>query len=238
MLDQVMATMLDAETSLHRSRPDAERVVDVRLNTRAAEIVGNGKARGVQLETGEALQADLIIAATGVKPNLDLLEGSSIAHQWGILVNANLQTNHPDIFAAGDCLETPNRLTGARMVHAIFPNAIQQGHVVGMNLAGNPIEYDGAERMNSLKHLGLPIMAAGEKQGDCVLRERKNGTLRTIYFKGSQLVGFQLVGDIRAAGIFHALMVQQCDISSLQPRLLDPNFGEGMHVWEALSALT
>jgi NAD(P)H-nitrite reductase large subunit len=124
------------------------------------------------------------------------------------------------------------------MVHAIFPNAVQQGHVVGMNLAGYPTEYEGAERMNSLKHLGLPIMAAGEKGGDCVLRERQNGTLRTIYLKENHLVGFQLAGDIRAAGIYHALMVQQRDICNLQPHLLEPNFGEGMRAWEAISAFT
>jgi NAD(P)H-nitrite reductase large subunit len=108
--------------------------------------------------------------------------------------------------------------------------------VVGLNLAGYPVEYEGAERMNSLKHLGLPIMAAGEKQGDRILREQQDSSLRTIYLRDNRLVGFQLVGDIRAAGVLHAVMTQKSDISRLEAHLLDPNFGEGMLAWSAITA--
>ncbi len=236
MLDQVMATMLDAETASIVLILMGSHGVDVRLKTKAIEFVGNGNADGVRLESGEVLQADLLIAATGVKPNLDMLQGSGIAANRGIKVDEHLRTNAPDVFAAGDCIETPNLLTGETSVHAIFPNAVEQGRVAGMNLAGYPVVYDGAERMNSLKHLGLSIMAAGEKQGDNILREQHDKSLRTIYLHEKHLVGFQLVGDIRAAGVLHALMTQKSDISRLQSHLLDPNFGEGMLAWSAVIA--
>ena len=235
MLDQVMATMLDVETasialSLMRSHG-----VDIRLKTKAAAFMGNGRANGVRLESGEMLQADLLIAATGVKPNLDLLQGSGIAFKWGITVDDHLRTNAPEVFAAGDCIESPDLLTGEMLVHAIFPNAIEQGRMAGMNLAGYPVAYEGAERMNSLKHLGLPIIAAGEKQGDRILREQHDKSLRTIYLRENRLVGFQLVGDIKAAGVLHALMTQKSDVSRLESTLLDPNFGEGMLAWSAIT---
>ena len=162
--------------------------------------------------------------------------GSGISSQRGIQVDKYLKTNAPDVYAAGDCIETPNLLTGEPFVHAIFPNAVDQGQVAGMNLAGYPTEYEGAERMNSLKHLGLPIMAAGEKEGDQVLCEQQGNNLRTVYLRENQLVGFQLAGDIRAAGVLHALMIQKSDISHLQSQLLDPNFGEGMVAWNAITA--
>jgi nitrite reductase (NADH) large subunit len=127
-------------------------------------------------------------------------------------------------------------VSGETSLHAIFPNAMEQGRVAGMNLAGFPLAYEGAERMNSLKHLGLPIMAAGEKQGDVILQNRIGGNLRTIYLRDQRIVGFQLVGDIHAAGIMHALMLQKSDVSHLQGRLLDPDFGEGMLVWNAIQA--
>jgi NAD(P)H-nitrite reductase large subunit len=164
-----------------------------------------------------------------------MLEGSGIASNRGIKVDEYLRTNVPDVFAAGDCTETPDILTGETFVHAIFPNAVEQGHVAGMNLAGYPTVYEGAERMNSLKHLGLPIMATGEKQGDFILQEQREGNLRTIYLKEKRVVGFQLVGDIHAAGVLHALMIQKSDVSHLQSRLLDPNFSEGMLAWSAIS---
>ena len=236
MLDQVMATMLDAETASIALNLMRAHGVDIRLKTKAAAFVGNGKANGVRLESGEVLQADLMIAATGVKPNLDLLQGSGIASKWGITVDDHLKTNAPDVYAAGDCIESANLLTGEILVHAIFPNAVEQGRVAGMNLAGYPVRYEGAERMNSLKHLGLPIMAAGEKQGDRILREGHGKSLRTIYLRENRLVGFQLVGDIKAAGVLHALMMQQSDISRLESHLLDPNFGEGMQAWSAINA--
>jgi nitrite reductase (NADH) large subunit len=236
MLDQVMSAMLDADTAAIAARLMRQRGVDLRLGTKAEAFVGNGRANGVKLATGEVLQADLVIAATGVKPNLDLLQGSGISHNWGISVDDHLQTNAPGVYAAGDCIEAPDLLTGETFVHAIFPNAIEQGRVVGMNLAGYAEDYEGAERINSLKHLGLPVMAAGEKTGDTILRRADGDNLRTVYLQEKRLVGFQLVGDIRAAGVYHSLMTQKSDVGHIQSQLLEPNFGEGMLAWRAISA--
>jgi nitrite reductase (NADH) large subunit len=238
MLDQVMGTMLDAETASIAADLMRSHGVDLRLKTKATAFIGNDTASGVRLETGETLTADLLIAATGVKPNLDLVEGSGINHQRGICIDNHLQTNVPDVFAAGDCIETPDLVTGETFLHAIFPNAIEQGRVAGMNMVGYLTEYEGAERMNSLKHLGLPIMAAGEKQGDLILRDGHNSTLRTIYLQEKCVVGFQLVGDICAAGNLHALMRQKSDVSNILSHLLDPNLGEGMLAWRSITAFS
>ena len=235
MLDQVMPGMLDAETASFALQAMQERGVQVRLNTTVKAFAGKRRATGVLLESGETLKADLYIAATGVKPNLEFLEDSGIRREWGITVDEHLRTSHPDVYAAGDVIEAPDRLTGERYVHAIFPNAVAQGTVVGLNLAGFDIPYEGADRMNSLKHLDLPIMAVGLKEGDEVLRDRQNGNLRTLYLKQDRLVGFQMVGDIRAAGVLRALMIRGQDLRPLKHRLLDPSFGQGTVAWRAVS---
>lgn len=126
-------------------------------------------------------------------------------------------------------------LTGEPYVHAIFPNAVAQGHIVGLNLAGYDVIYEGADRMNSLKHLGLPVIAAGLKEGDEVLRVRWNGAARTLYLKDNRLVGFQLVDDMRAAGILQALLARQEDVRPLKDHLLRPSFGQGMVTGRALA---
>ena len=164
----------------------------------------------------------------------ELLEGSGISHRWGITVDEHLRTNAPDIYAAGDVVETEDRLTGESYVHAIFPNAVEQGRVVGLNLLGYEQSYEGADRMNSLKHLGLPIMAAGLKKGDEVLNTRRNGGLRTLFLKENRLVGFQLVGDIRSAGVFRALINRRKDVRKIKNQLLDPNFGQGTLIWQSI----
>jgi nitrite reductase (NADH) large subunit len=235
MLDQVMPAMLDPNTAAIALNMMQQHGVEVRLRTRALAFQGNGSAASVRLETGENLKADILIAATGIRPNLEFLKGSGIDHAWGITVNDHMQTNYPDIYAAGDVAETPDRLTGETYVHAIFPNAVEQGRVVGLNILGYDVTYDGADRMNSLKHLGLPIMAAGLKNGDEVLQAKGKGFLRTLYFQENRLVGFQLVGDIRSAGIYRTLMNQRQDLSKIKDRLLEPGFGQGSLVFNALA---
>jgi NADPH-dependent 2,4-dienoyl-CoA reductase/sulfur reductase-like enzyme len=233
MLDQVMSAMLDQDTATIALDLMRKHGVDVRLNCKAEAFLGNGTAEAVRLSSGDDLQADILIAATGVKPNINFLQDNSIEHDWGLQVDDHLQTSAPAIYAAGDVVEVPDRLTGETYVHAIFPNAVEQGRVVGLNLVGIDTTYPGGERMNSLKHLGLPIMAAGLKQGDEILQDRLNGDLRTIYIEENRLVGFQLAGDIRAAGILHALMNSERDIRTIKHRLLDPSFGQGAMVWQA-----
>jgi NAD(P)H-nitrite reductase large subunit len=235
MLDQVMPAQLDRETAAFAQGVMRQRGIDLRLNTKARAFIGEKQAEGVELETGEVVRGDLFVAATGVKPNLELLEESGIAHRWGITVDDHLRTSAPDVFAAGDVVEAPDRLTGEAYVHAIFPNAVEQGRVVGLNLLGFDVPYEGADRMNSLKHLGLPIMAVGIKEGDEVLRARWDGGLRTLYLKEDRLVGFQLVGDIHAAGVLRALLITRQNLRALKDRLMEKTFGQGDVVWHGLT---
>lgn len=233
MMAQVMPNMLDTQTAGVVQQVLERKGVDLRLQTKARAFTGNGKAEGVLLDSGEVLRADLFIAATGVRPNLEVLQGSKIAHDWGITVDDHLRTSSPGVYAAGDVVEAPDRITGECYVHAIFPNAITQGQIVGFNLLGYDTSYEGADRMNSLKHLGLPVVAAGWKEGDEVLSAKVNGGTRTLYLRENRLVGFQLVNDIRAAGVLRSLMNRKQDIGTIKARLLEPGFGVGVLAWQA-----
>jgi len=235
MLDTVMSGMLDQWTATFALKEIQQRGVEVRLQTKAKAFIGDDRMQGVELESGQVFLADVLIAATGVRPNLDFIAGSGIEHRWGLVVNQELQTSHPDIYAAGDVIEAPDRLTGQPYVHAIFPNAVEQGRVVGLNLAGIEAKYEGAERMNSLKHLGLPIMAVGMKESDEILRSRVNGGWRTLYIQENRLVGYQLVGDIAAAGALRQLFVKQVDLGKYKEHLLEPGFSLGMLTWASIT---
>ncbi len=235
MTEQVMPAILDMDTAQLTLKFMQQRGIDLRLNTKAVAFIGDDKAEGVRLESGENLYADVLVAATGVRPNLEFLEGSGIAHGWGITVDEYLRTNLADIYAAGDLVEVPDLLTGETYVHAIFLNAVEQGNVAGLNILGIDNRYEGAHRMNSLKHLDLPIMAAGLKTGDQVLQTRRDGSLRTVYLQGNRVVGFQLVGDIKAAGVLRGLMNRQQNVGSFKDRLLETTFGQGTITWEAMA---
>ncbi len=229
MLDRsrVLGAMLDPETSEIVRGVLQEQGIDLLLGPEyeAVAIVGDGYARGVQVRSGEVIKADLLIAATGVKPNVEFLENSGIAVNWGILVDDYLRTNVPDIYAAGDIAETVDRMTGERYVHAIFPNAVAQGQIAAYNVLGFNVAYEGAERMNSLAHLGLPLMAVGEMDGDEEIRWRRGRTLRKIFLRNGRIVGFRLFNDLKAAGVYRSLLMTRTDVRPFRDRLLTTTLG-------------
>jgi NAD(P)H-nitrite reductase large subunit len=236
MADRVMPSMLDCETAEIVLAAMRERGIDVRLHTKAAGFTGKRKATGVALESGRGIKADVYVAATGVKPHIEFLGGSGIDTKWGVLVDDHLRTSVPDVYAAGDVAETFDLLTGKRYVHAIFPNAVAQARVVAMNLLGYDTAYAGAETMNSLKHLGLPVMAVGAMAGEEEIRSRHGNSLRKIFLNDGRIVGFRLTGDISAAGVYRSLMLRRADVRDIGKHLVDPHFSAGTLALEAASA--
>ncbi len=225
MENRVMPRMLDEESARLAQKFLEEMGIRIRLNTKGVEFFGEEFAEGLRLESGEELTADLMIAATGVRPNVDFLKDSGFEMDWGLRVNEFLQTNFPDVYAAGDCTEVPDRITGERYVHAIYPNAVEQGQIAARNVLGEKVVYEGGYNMNSLKHLGIPIMALGTTGGDKVLTTSDGKeVLKRIYLTGGKITGVRLVGDIDNAGIFFSLMVRKQDVGEFENLLLSRRF--------------
>jgi NAD(P)H-nitrite reductase large subunit len=226
---RVMRSMLDPESSeLVLAMMVARGIEVVRgADADAVAFLGEPRATAVQMRSCAELGADLLVAATGLRPNIEFLAGSGIETGWGVRVDDHQRTNQPDVYACGDVAETVDRLTGQRYVHAIFPNAVEQGRVVACNLLGLDVAYEGADNMNSLKHLGLPIMAVGHMAGE-ELRREGQGSLRKVWLQEGRIAGFRLVGDIRSAGIYRSLMNRREDVSAYRERLLEPRFGMGV----------
>ena len=157
-----MPRVLDPSASKLAEAALAARGVTLRLGVEATAITGDPSADGVRLADGSVLHADLVVAATGVKPHTEFLEGSGVVAELG--VDDHLATSVPDVVAAGDVAEAIDRFSGERYVHAIFPNAVAQAPIAAANLLGAGLVYDGAEAMNSLKHLGIPRPISSTRQ--------------------------------------------------------------------------
>jgi NAD(P)H-nitrite reductase large subunit len=233
----VMPRGLDPETGDFVLAELQARGVTVRMYQPAEAFEGETEVEAVRLAGDERLRADVYVAATGVKPNVECLAGSGLAMDWGVTVDDDLRTSDRDVYAAGDVAETRDRLTGERYVHAIFPNAVDQGRVVAEHLLGFDTVYQGAEAMNSLRHLGVPVVAAGIPRGE-ELRMREDGVLRKLFIDDGRITGFQLAGNIRGAGVYRRLMLSHTDVRGYGAHLLDPTFGAGAIAMRALAGVS
>ena len=90
----------------------------------------------VLLSSGQTIDADLVISATGVRPNIGFLKDSGILCLQGVLTDEHLQTNVPGIYAAGDCAEAYDKISGTTIVSAIQPNASDQARIAALNMLG------------------------------------------------------------------------------------------------------
>ena len=234
----LMPRILDPETSAVVEAGLASRGVHLRLGVEATAFYGGARARGVRLADASQLEADLVVAATGVKPHVEFLGATGIVTGWGIHVDEHLRTSVANIVAAGDVAEAADWLTGKRFVHANFPNAVAQAKIAAQNLLGADIAYDGAEAMNSLKHLGIPVVAMGTlEEPDEILRWRSRDVHRTVYLRGGTITGAQLAGDITSAGLYRSLMLRRADVRAYGPALVEPDFTISSVVWRSLATL-
>ena len=221
--DWVMPRLLDKETSAYVLKDLEEAGIDVRLETEATAFIGNDKVEGVTTADGQTLTADLYIAATGVKPNIDFLKDSGITSNQGVVVNEYLQTNYPFIHACGDVAETRDLVTGNTKIHGLYPVAVAHGRTVAMNIMGAGIRYEQQLNMNSLKELARQVIVVGQPS-ETVIKRKSKQTLRKIFLKDGRITGFVLVGDISGAGMYLGLMRKGTDVSSISHRLLSRHF--------------
>jgi len=129
-----------------------EKGIAVHTNTKVESITQSQSGLLVKLSNGETIEVDLVISATGVKPNIEFLKNSNLQIQRGILVNEQMQTSHPDIYAAGDVTE-------------IQPNAADQASIAACNMAGGHATAVGSLQVNVLDTLGLISSSFGQWSG-------------------------------------------------------------------------
>ena len=234
LMDRILGLVLDKTASDILEKELQREGIQLEKGTTLREIVpdAEGKVAGVVLKDGRSLEADHVIIAIGVRPNLKVVEGTSIATNRGILVDEAMRTNVSNVFAAGDVAEADDLLHGEKRVIPILPNAYRQGRIAGLSMAGREAVYLGGLVMNSVEVGGIPAISAGimnppEGEGFEVKRfiDRKKNIYRKMVLKGDRLVGFILIGAIDRAGIYTGLIRERIDIRPFKSRLIEMDFG-------------
>ena len=182
----------------------------------------------VRLSNGQTVEADLVISATGVRPAIGILEGSGITCLQGVLTDQHLQTNVPGIYAAGDCAEAFDLVSGKTIVSAIQPNAAEQARVAALNMLGQKTELKGVTQINVLDTLGLISTSFGNWEGvaggqSAVLTDKAAGRHLSLQFKDDVMVGCNSVGWTEHVGVMRGLVEGQIHLGDWKDRLMqDP----------------
>ena len=203
--------------------------VSVHTSTRVDAIEkGSGDSLKVKLDNGEVLDADLVISATGVAANIQFLDGSGLETDEGVLVNDRLQSNIPDIYAAGDVCQGKDFSTGEYSVQAIQPTAADHGRIAAMNMAGKDTLHQGCVNMNVLDTMGLISSSYGLWMGidggeSAKLCDNDRYRYLSLSFEDDVMVGAQAVGLTQHVGVLRGLIQTKLKLGKWKDHLIkDP----------------
>jgi NAD(P)H-nitrite reductase large subunit len=189
------------------------------------ESAGDGQVE-VSLSDGGKLSAALVITATGVKANIDLVEGTDIETDQGILVNRRMQSSNPDVYAAGDVAQGVDFSTGNQEVQAIQPTATDHGRIAALNMAGQGSEHHGTLNMNVLDTVGLVSCSFGLWMGvdggeSSQLYNPDEFQYINLQFEGDHLVGASSVGKTQHIGVLRGLIESKVHLGEWKQRLME-----------------
>ena len=201
--------------------------ITVYTSTRV-EAIQPGSPLTVRLSNGKQLAVDLVISATGVQPNIGFLEDSGILCLQGVLTDERLQTNIAGVYAAGDCAEAFDTVTGKTIVSAIQPNAADQAYCAGTNMAGKQTQLPGVTQINVLDTLGLISTSFGRWEGvpggeRAEFTDDANFRYIRLEFEGDVLIGSNTIGLTEHVGILRGLTQSRTKLGGWKDQLLrDP----------------
>jgi ferredoxin-nitrate reductase len=216
LADRLMPRQLDAAAGAHLRRGVERLGLEIALGV-APVAVGRD---GVLLEDGRRVEADLVVCAAGVRPEVGLARAAGLQAGRGIVVDDQLRTSAPNVWAVGECAEHRG------MVYGLWAPLAAQARAAGAGVAGDPAAFTGAIPATTLKVAGVDVFAGGEPSGtdEVVASDTRRGRYRKLVLDGNRLAGAILIGDVAEARALSELLRSG---DAVPEALLDPRPGAG-----------
>lgn len=211
----ILPSILDEAGSKLVQAHIEEKGVRFILNDSVKEFLG----KTALLNSGETVEADVVVIAVGVRPNVELLREIGGKVNRGIVTDEYCKTSIPDIYAAGDCSESYDITSDENRVLALLPNAYMQGECAGINMAGGEKLYDKAIPMNAIGFFGLHMITAGSYHGEASV-SGEPGSYKKLFTKDGLLKGYIMIGSIERAGIYTSLIRQKTPLDTIDFELI------------------
>jgi len=264
--DRYWSNVLDErESKIVQGRLQAKGV-ELHFHAGLAEIIGKkNRVSTIRLEDGKIIKCDMLAYAIGIRPCLELVQGTGLTLDRGILADEHLQTNDPDIFAAGDVAQVFDPLSGRAVLDSLWNPARDQGQVAGMNMAGHKTAYLKSPPFNVTRLAGLTTTIIGavghglDKDVVGIARgdsetwrdlpdaiEAQSGFdinhMRLVIGK-KELIGAIVMGDQKLSWPLQKMIAGGADISPIREKVLIPDapiadlIADFWVVWRAQAAL-
>ena len=195
---RVLPRMLDEQGANIVNEWLVSKGVNVKTESRVISIDDHENEKSIKFDDGTELKTDLVIMATGIKPNIEWLSDSDLILDDGIPIDEYCRTNVNNVYAAGDVAKGLDIVTGERVVHAIEPTAVQHGRIAASNMSGKETRYKGSLLMNILDVFGLEIASFGswsDEGSDKIIKENlSRPSYRKMIFDQGRMIGAIAIG--------------------------------------------
>ncbi|TIN82493.1 MAG: NAD(P)/FAD-dependent oxidoreductase, partial [Mesorhizobium sp.] len=220
VMPTLMERQLDPAAGYLLQRAVEQRGIKVITKANTQAITGNGKVGQVELADGTIIPATLVVMAVGIRPNSALAKQAGIAVNRGIVVDAGMRSNDPDIYALGECAEVNGQVYG--LVAPLY----EMARVTASQLAGNEAAaFVHMDTPTKLKVTGIDLFslgdfAEGEDRQEIVLRDAAAGVYKRLVLKDDRIIGTVLYGETADGAWFNDLKKKQTDISEMRDTLI------------------
>jgi len=245
MKERVLNTILDEEASALEEKALMQAGVEI-ITGHTVSKLGSSPCEPiiVSLDDGRLIPCEVVIVAIGVQPRLELVAGTGIKVNRGIVVDRRMATSRVDVYACGDVAEAYDFVSGENRLTPVWPNAYVGGRAAGFNMAGVAAEYPGGTLMSSLKYFGVNIVAAGMvnlPDDSYEVVSKKHGDIyRKVVVKDRRIAGMLFAGDIEKSGIIYNLMKDRVEVDGFKEVLVADDFGLASlpeEIWRARLAM-
>jgi len=194
LMDRLMERQLDAPAAGLLKTLVERKGIEVLLSANTARLHGEKAVEGIELTDGRRIEADAVIFAAGIRPNVALAKDAGLSVNRGVVVDDHLQTDAADIFALGECAEHRG------ICYGLVEPAYEQARVLAQHLAGGNASYSGSVVATNLKVSGVAVFSAGDfiaadGAETIVLNDARRGAYKKLVIANGRLTGAVLVGD-------------------------------------------
>ena len=220
LMDSLMERQLDKPAAKMLQESLEERGLKFLMSHASEEILGGERVTGLKFKDGSQVDADLVVMAVGIKPNIDLAKSAGLHCERGILVNDTLQTFDPRIYAVGECVQHRGALYG--LVAPLFEQAkVAANHLAEMGIG----LYTGTVTSTKLKVTGIELFSAGDFIGDdeteeMVFQDMASGIYKKLVLRDNKIIGAVLYGDTIDGTWYFQLLKDGTDISDFRNTVL------------------